>query len=529
VPATESHATWLVRACVSALIVTTGTGLLAPWAQRSAVAADASVVHSEPPLVQKAAALVGPLLAPAIPPRPPAVDPRSPRPDIVVIMLDDIPPLDGRLWQRLPHIRRTFVAHGVELTDAHGETPICCPGRAGFLTGLHTHHHGATTTDGSRFQPQMTIATALKGVGYHTIHVGKYLNLFERIYPKVPPGWSEFHGFGGGYQDYILWSDGVPRHYGRARADYSTTVISKLSAAAIRRVPPDRRLFAWITPFAMHKPWQLPGRQAGRSRCSGIEPWSPPGYMERDVRDKPAHIRRLRVRQEDGYDLRRICRGLLAVDRLVGNVVRELDRRGRLDDTLLLLTSDNGMTYGSQRVLRDKKTPYATQLPFFVRWPRVLGDDHRRIGERIQNIDLAPTLCDIAGCRLGPYPTGQGGPDGLSFLRLLTGERTSLPRDAVLSSYLDPDGWMPTWWSVSTTSRSPLARQGCRTRREAGCRWLYVEYDTGEVELYDRSNGPCWDWRRRMSGDPCLLENLAGRRRYAELQAMLARRLDRLR
>ena len=97
----------------------------------------------------------------------------------------------------------------------------------------------------------------------------------------------------------------------------------------------------------------------------------------------------------------------------MGRVVRKLKDLERLDNTLLVLTSDNGMTFGSHRILHDKKSPYASQVPFrAVRCTRVLGRGPTDVDERIQNIDLAPTLCDIAGCRLGPYPTGQAKPDG---------------------------------------------------------------------------------------------------------------------
>lgn len=466
---------------------------------------------------------------PGPPPPPPGEDPRSPRPDIVVFMLDDVPPLDGRLWQRLPNIRRTFIERGVALTDTHGETPTCCPGRAGFLTGLHTHHHGAFRTDGRLFRPGMTIATALQRAGYHTIQVGKYFNLFDLIPDKTPPGWTDFHGFGGGYYDYAMWSNGRRRSFGSKPRAYSTDVIRRLSLRALRRAPRGRPLFAWITPYTFHKPWRAAPRHRRSPRCKGIGHWKPPGYMERNVRDKPAYVRKLRVRQRRGFDLRRVCRGLQSVDQLVGRVVKKLERDGRLENTLLILTSDNGMTYGAHRIVGDKKSPYATQIPFFVRWPRVLGDEPGTIGERVQNIDLAPTLCDIAGCRLGPYPTGQRAPDGVSFLGLLMGHAEQLPRDAVLSSYQDPTKWMPTWWSVTTTGRSPLAARGCRAREESGCRWLYVEYGTGARELYDVSNGPCWAWERSMRGDPCRLQNLAGRKRYRSIQADLARQLRRLR
>jgi len=464
---------------------------------------------------------------PGDPPEPPGQDPRSPRPDIVVIVLDDIPELDGRLWTRLPAIERTFVNEGVRFSNAHGETPTCCPGRAGFLTGLHTHHHGTYLTDGSLFQPGETIATELQGVGYHTIQVGKYLNLFERVYPKWPPGWNEFHGFGGDYFDYTMWSNGVPHRYGKARRDYSTDVIAHLSLKALDRVPSRQPLFAWITPFSVHKPWVVAPRHRTAKGCRMR--WRPPNYMERDVRDKPAYVRARRIVSRGGYDLTRICRGLRSVDDLVSRVVRKLERMDRLDNTMLVLTGDNGMSYGAQRFLNEKKVPYGTQIPFYVRWPRVLGMRPREVAERIQNIDLAPTLCDIAGCQLGPYPTGQTRPDGRSILRLLTGERSQLDRMAVLTSYQDPTSRIPTYWSVTTTGSSPLARAGCRHRRRAACRWMYTEYATGERELYDLSNGPCYAWQRGQRGDPCMLDNKAGKPRVATVERALRQELLRLR
>jgi N-acetylglucosamine-6-sulfatase len=209
--------------------------------------------------------------------------------------------------------------------------------------------------------------------------------------------------------------------------------------------------------------------------------------------------------------------------------VRQLDRMGRLDNTLLILTGDNGMSYGAQRFMNEKKVPYGTQVPLYMRWPRVLGIDPHEVDERIQNIDLAPTLCDIAGCELGPYPTGQAHPDGRSFLRLMTGERERLGRTAVLTSYQDPTSEIPTYWSVTTTESSPLARVGCARRRDAACRWMYTEYSTGERELYDLSNGPCHAWRRRDQGDPCMLRNQAGKRPFAAVERALRAELARLR
>lgn len=465
---------------------------------------------------------------PGDPPGPPSADPRAPRPDIVVIVLDDIPPLDGRLWKKLPNIQRLFVRQGLRFTDAHSEMPACTPGRASLLTGLSAHHHGAVTRDApSEFQPAMTVATALQDEGYHTVMVGKYLNLFDRLEDKTPPGWDEMHAFRGAYYGYDMWSNGEPRWHGDRRRDYSTDVIARIAKRELDEAPRAKPLFMWLAPYSAHKPWTVAPRHRRSKQCNGIARWQPPGYMERDVRDKPAYVGARRIVEKKGYDLSRVCRGMLSADEMIGDIAKKLQKSGRLANTMLVLTSDNGMAFGSQRFLYDKKAPYGTRIPLMVRWPRVLGRVPKAIDERVQNIDLAPTICDIAGCELGPYPTGQPRPDGVSLLQLLTKERRALGRSMVLGSYLDQERRVPRYWSVTTTGASPLASKVCRHKKDRACRWMYTRYETGEVELYDLSGGPCHEWRRKKAGDPCMLENKAGKPRFRSIQRTLREALER--
>ena len=56
-----------------------------------------------------------------------------------------------------------------------------------------------------------------------------------------------------------------------------------------------------------------------------------------------------------------------------------------------------------------------------------------------------------------------------------------------------------------------------------------MRYETGEEELYDISNGPCWEWQEGAPGDPCRLENLAGKARFGDIKAALERHLAALR
>jgi N-acetylglucosamine-6-sulfatase len=465
---------------------------------------------------------------PGDPPAPPGPDPHSPRPNVVVIVLDDIPPLDGRLWKKLPNIERYFVRQGQRFTNAHSESPVCTPGRASLLTGLHEHHHGAVHTDATAtFRPEMTVATALQAEGYHTIMVGKYLNLFDRIADKTPPGWDEIHAFRGAYYDYTMYSNGVGHWHGTAPKDYSTDVIARTVRKTLHDAPRNEPLFMWIAPYSVHKPWTVAPRHAGSKRCNGIARWKPPNYMEKSVADKPAYVGQRRIVERKGYDLARTCRGMLSVDEMIGHLVSGLKKSGRLDNTMLVLTSDNGMAFGSQRFLNDKKAPYGTQIPLMIRWPRVLGLVPKAVDERVQNIDLAPTICDIAGCTLGPYPTGQARPDGVSLLKLMTMERKTLLRKYVIGSYLDQDHRVPTYWSITTTGSSPLASKVCRSKKSGGCRWMYTAYATGEVELYDLSGGTCYEWKLRKGGDPCMLKNKAGKRKYALIQRTLRETLAR--
>jgi arylsulfatase A-like enzyme len=104
-------------------------------------------------------------------------------------------------------------------------------------------------------------------------------------------------------------------------------------------------------------------------------------------------------------------------------------------------------------------------------------------------VDLAPTVCAMAGCHLGPYPTGQRRPDGRSVLDAFAlGAPTG--RRSLLSSHPE-DGWHepghPGWFALRTDATHPLGA------------WLFVHYHTGEEELYD------------LSRDPHLLDNLARR------------------
>ena len=101
-------------------------------------------------------------------------------PDIIVVMVDDLGYMpDERVLERLPSIQ-LWLDGGLRFTGMYDETPLCCPARSNFLTGLHTWHHGITKNNGNRLDVSHTIAVALHEAGYHTLMAGNYLNKVRR-------------------------------------------------------------------------------------------------------------------------------------------------------------------------------------------------------------------------------------------------------------------------------------------------------------------------------------------------------------
>ncbi len=447
------------------------------------------------------------------------------QPNIVVVMIDDANPHDGRLWSAdtMPNLNELIVERGIRFTDFHGEVPLCGPSRAALLTGQHAHNSGANSNNGEQLDVSTTIATELSEAGYHTAYVGKYLNGYKRFSPDRydPPGWDRFDVINSNQGKYFWYQirdrDGNITQHKTDEEDYSTDVIADIAVKRIRQAPDDEPLFALIAPYTPHEPNLPAPRHEGDERCRDLEPWSPPNYDEADVSDKPAYIQAESPLADDGFDLTAHCESLLAVDEMIGRVGRALEDEGRLDDTVFVFIGDNGMTWGEHRRVA-KVSPYATPMPAYVAWPAGRGTEPRDDATTLSVIDFAPTFCELGGCEMGPYPNGQQAADGLSFASVLADEPMPYLRDSLLHA-VPSGGDRPVWWSIRTTDDHPDGR------------WHYVENRDGFRELYDIRGGLCYEWSEGQPGDPCELQNLLAGEPAPELEALaqtLAAQLDEL-
>jgi N-acetylglucosamine-6-sulfatase len=410
----------------------------------------------------------------------------SGQPDIIVVMVDDLGFIpDDRVLERLPAIQQAFLEDGQRLEGMNGETPLCCPSRATFLTGSHTLHHGITANDGNAFDASDTLATRLDAAGYHTMLVGKYLNEYEGT--RTPPGWDRVM-MREEANDAVYSIDGERVEFTDVTPDEA---LHQQAVTWISEAPRDEPLFALLTPRAPHRHPQkceddsergcqyLPfvaEEDQGSPVCAGLEPWKPPDYTT-DVERRPVPWGMPRF--EDGWPTEVICESLLVVDRMVADVVAAQAERGR--PAYLVFMSDNGMSWG-RKGKAQKHVPTATQLPFYVAGPGVAVGASQALAS---TIDIAPTLAELASVELGVS-------DGQSLVPILHDPAADGREEMLEIMPADPDGFYEGWAALRTPA------------------WRYIRWDSGVRELYDLAADP-WEMANLVEQDAARAEQMDAR------------------
>jgi N-acetylglucosamine-6-sulfatase len=421
----------------------------------------------------------------------------GPAPNVVLFLTDD---QRYDTLEHMPTVRRELMERGINFTNAYATTPLCCPSRASLLTGLYAHNHGVLANEGPRggwrkFDPRSTLATWLQGGGVRTVLVGKYLNLYAN--EGVPVGWNEWFAIwdtGQKYYDYTVNNNGKIRVYGDKERWYSTDLLAQRAVSAVKRRP-ETPFFLYLAFDGPHAP-ATPARRDVRS-FANLPLRQSPAYNEQDVGDKPSWVQQLQpLTAAEQQQIDKFRRDQLAtlqsIDRAVGSVVDALREKGRLENTWLVFSSDNGISLGEHRYGGHKSCGYeeCVRVPLVIAPPPSRAaqfgaprTDHRLV----LNIDIAPTIADLAG--VSPdRPL-----DGHSIMSGLRDPQAALRTEGMLELWADDQ---------------ETAFRGLRTER-----WKYLRYENGEQELYD------------LESDPYELQNLAANSDHAPLLADLSARL----
>ncbi len=430
------------------------------------------------------------------------------RPNIVVIMTDDQTAESLRVMSKT---RALIGVKGVTFPNNYASYPLCCPSRATFLTGQYPHNHGvldnrAPAGGYTKLNHTNTLPLWLQEAGYFTSHIGKYLNDYGVADPtEVPPGWTHWQGLVDRttykMYGYTINDDGELVTYGSTEADYQTDVLAARAEETITEASQHQPFFLSIAPLAPHVEDDLQGypnpRPAPRhANAFADEPLPrPPSFNEADVSDKPVAIRNRQLLSSSAIQqitsaYRSELASLLAVDDLVERVVNKLSSAGVLDNTVVIFTSDNGFFHGEHRLKLTKRPVYeeGTRVPLLIR-----GADFPQgatANQFVANIDLAPTIVALAGASARLVM------DGRSLLALA----------------LDPTLARQRSLLIETRSYNAVRTQS----------FLYVEYDTGERELYDMRKGTA-------NYDPYQLRSRHASSAYNTIKSQLATKLNKLR
>jgi arylsulfatase A-like enzyme len=438
----------------------------------------------------------------------------SKHPNIVFLLTDD---LDVQAVAYMPNLRRLLTDEGVTFSHFYVSVSLCCPSRTSILRGQYSHNDGVLTNGSGNggFETahqlgieKSTIGTWLQKAGYKTAYIGKYLNAYPDTVAQnyVPPGWNEFDSAvaGNPYSEYnyLLNEDGHLVFHGNGVENYGTTVYVREADTFIRKER-GKPFFVYLNVYAPHIP-ATPAHPDVNLFLNAKAPRTP--AFNEHVPGKPAWLRRLpllgpsQIAFIDGFQRRRL-QSLQAVDRGIANLIATLKDTGQLANTYFVFSSDNGLHLGQFRMPAGKETAYDTDIhvPLIVRGPGVPA--HRTCNFIFGNIDLAPTFARLAGAAVPTWV------DGRSFVTQLHHPSFDLhPRRAYLVEH----------WKESATEHigagpteppDPDADGGFVIRAARGvpppvpdlipefhgvrtANYLYVEYVTGERELYDTKTDP---------------------------------------
>ncbi|HEX8689638.1 MAG TPA: sulfatase [Solirubrobacterales bacterium] len=484
------------------------------------------------------------------------------RPSFVVIQTDDqtldslyetFKAFPGAATTRaMPNTLELIADRGMTFNRYYVPYPLCCPSRVSLLTGRYAHNNGVkgnVQPNGGYFgfsfraAASHNLATWLQAAGYRTIHVGKFLNGYgDEPYDNgtsVPPGWDAWHTVVKSdthhyFYGYTLNNNGVlsaplgdpgsweTREY-EVRDDvgcpfaplnglpchYLTDTLTNIATTEMLGTSPEQPFFLLLDYNAPHGDFRRP---AGPEPAPRHYDWfrgarhphdRSEGFDEGNVTDKPRFIRdapHLTPTEKKVYRTyyQKQLDSLRSIDDGVKQVIQTLGQMGRLRNTYVLFLSDNGFFFGEHRLLGGKFLAYepATHLPFLIRGPGIEQDS--ATGELAANIDIAPTLLELAGAEADKSIDGRSLVPYLEDPELRS-RRPILFESFVETSDVEAQGQIsaaPSGGEGATASR----RSGGATasllappKDYAGIRlgpYKYIAWPSGEKELYNINRDP---------------------------------------
>ena len=394
------------------------------------------------------------------------------RMNVVVVMTDD---------QRFDTLSKTpsiaqLAAKGVQFTRAYQTTPVCGPARASVLSGGFLSQNtgileNSEPNGGARFfNDQGNLGAVMQSAGYRTMFAGKWVNGYEGRGRYIPPGWSRFVGRHS-HANSTSWFNFqyTQGSSGAFSSALGQIVDANLYTAYYERdqvlnflgsVPAGEPFFVFWSPSAPHDLAMPAPQDVG---AFADFQYNGRSVTETDLSDKPRWVRQNSDPPDDLEFIRDQLRSMLSVDRSVAAIVDRVRAMGQLDNTVFILTSDNGYLWNEHGLWRKNKAyEEAMRVSLAVVMPGVPARTEAKLVS--PNLDIGPTVYDLAGVSRKS--------DGRTLLPLLRNPGASWRSDLFVEMSNSTLNGNALWAGVVNN------------------RWKYVRYWTGEEELYDLQNDP---------------------------------------
>ena len=380
------------------------------------------------------------------------------RPNFLFILVDDQPYDAVGFSKRYPFLKTPNIDklanEGVNVKNFFVTQSICSPSRASFLTGTYPHIHGVNQNnkhvdpDWESFSPY---SVHLQEAGYETAHIGKIHMAHKRGKDHIRPGfdyWFSFIGQGD-YFDPKVNDNGIETQI----EGYITDILTEKTIDWLVNKRDSNKPFSlnlWHKAVhekhlpaprhkALYKGENLPeppynthretfeGKPEWQRRKTFGFKWNNNDTIPKILKEKKWPINKFKNMQ--------LLRSLIAVDESLGKVIETLYQLGELDNTVIIYSSDNGYFMG-EHTYKDKRLAYenSIRVPMIIRYPKLISQNSD-VSEQCLNIDIAPTILDLAGIDKPDYMQGE------SMLNLISKGKDENWRKSILFEYYVDDAW----------------------------------------------------------------------------------------
>ena len=446
----------------------------------------------------------------------------------------------GHPFVNTPNFDR-LLAQSVRFRNTYTAEPVCSPSRVSILTGMHERIHGIGFTSSYQLteeQWERSYPALMRKAGYYTGFVGKIGIEYYTFFGKAAEKFDYWWGHDG-------WTKFLPKNstsksttpYHKAKENIITPIMGEAMGDFLNSLPQDKPFCLSVSlnvphgsqTTSMHEnydDWRRMSRPANENEALKGTQFYDTLYRDNDIQipaetatDPYRFIPKKMLDQDEGRKNRtyqynytrktnlehhvRYYQTISGLDQIIGELLKDLEQRGLMDNTIIIYGSDHGLLMGEYG-MGGKSLLYdlASKIPCFIYDPKLEESQRgRQMDQLVSSLDIPRTILDYAEVESPDYMYGK------SLRPLVHDEDVDWREELFLESLY--------------TGRDNPFQEGMRYGK-----WKYIRmydgiepYKEGHVDFADRPAE--FEMLFDLEADPGEMNNLAGKDSNASLLNLL--------